>query len=138
MGKKQRGNFWEDLCVLLSKSSMVIVCEAGLSLGIAAGCLNGVCFILYEVDMRLLILGLLLSQYGEKLHVVQVDSALLLLFLPLLHSCFSDVCVSVIRSGIVCDFTRLSKLLISHLLRTGGVDRIPLISSLCSFRFWVQ
>ena len=34
MGEKQRADFWKDLRVLLSKSSMVTVCEAGLSRGI--------------------------------------------------------------------------------------------------------
>ena len=98
----------------------------------------GCVLVLCEVDVPLLILGRLLSQYGEKLCAVQVVSALLLFLLPLWHSCFSDACVSVIRYGIVRDFTGLGKLLKCHLFRTAGVDRIPLISSPCSCRFWVQ
>lgn len=83
--------------------------------------------------MPLVTLGRLLSRNGEELHATQGVSALLLLLLPLLHS-GSHMSVY----GIVRDFTRLSKLLKYHLFRIVGVERIPVISSLCSFRFWLQ
>lgn len=84
------------------------------------------------MDMLLLIPGLLLSEYGERLHTAQVVSAQLL---PLWCSCFSGVCVSLTHYGIVCDLELTNKY---HLFGTVGVDCIPLILSLFHFRFWVQ